>query len=73
MQVTITVNLETIESGNAELLLCEARDFLEKNTSIKHYNELVREHNKAMKKAECISKQMNQLKPFIDTLQNKAY
>lgn len=38
--VTIKVNKETIESGNSELLMCEAKDFLEevemeKETSLK--------------------------------------
>lgn len=32
--VTIQVNKETIESGNAELLLCEARDYLEAEEEI---------------------------------------
>ena len=27
--ITIQVNSETIEKGNAELLLCEARDYLD--------------------------------------------
>ena len=30
--ITITVNLETIESGNNELLMCEAKDYLDKST-----------------------------------------
>ena len=31
--ITIVVNKETIENGNAELLLCEARDYIEETQS----------------------------------------
>lgn len=34
--ITIKVNLETIESGNADLLLCEARDYLESKSQINY-------------------------------------
>jgi len=33
--ITIQVNKETIESGNTELLMCEAKDYLEVETEKK--------------------------------------
>lgn len=45
--VTIQVKLETVKSGNTELLMCEAKDYLEEETIllIDEYNNVIGEAN----------------------------
>tara|TARA_S200000501_G_scaffold84437_1_gene77043 strand:- start:133 stop:444 length:312 start_codon:yes stop_codon:yes gene_type:complete len=55
--VTIQVNKEAIESGNAELLLCEARDFLEAEEELDKQFQInqaraIKQSIKALKEAQ---------------------
>lgn len=54
-KVTIKVNKETIESGNAELLLCEARDYVERSEEAKTRAAEIAQNevNKAIKLCKC--------------------
>lgn len=43
MKVLVEVNLQTIQQGKSDLLLLEAKDFLEKDTNI--LSKLIQEQN----------------------------